>query len=49
MIIARPLLPIAVLLSAPAYAGQAPFAVSAPDFAVSGVVQVGPVVRSRQQ
>ena len=36
MIIARPLLTIALLLSAPVYAGQAPFAVSAPDFAVSG-------------
>jgi YVTN family beta-propeller protein len=36
MIVARPLLPIVLLLSAPVYAGQAPFAASAPDFAVSG-------------
>ena len=35
MIVARPLLPIAVLLSVPAFAGQAPFAASGPDFAVS--------------
>ena len=36
MMIARVLFPIALLLSAPAYAGQAPFAAGAPDFAVSG-------------
>jgi len=36
MIVARPLLPIAILLSTPVYAGQAPFAASAPDFAISG-------------
>jgi len=35
--VARPLLPIAFLLvSAPVYAGQAPFATLSPDFAVSG-------------
>jgi YVTN family beta-propeller protein len=37
VILARPMLPLALLLSgAPAYAGQAPFATSAPDSAISG-------------
>jgi YVTN family beta-propeller protein len=37
MIVARPMLPLALLLAgAPAHAGQAPFAAQAPDFAVSG-------------
>ena len=36
MIVAPRLLPIAILLSTPVYAGQAPFAASAPDFAISG-------------
>src|SRR5262245_3764700 len=36
MLVARALIPIALLLSAPVHAGQAPFAAGAPDFAVSG-------------